>query len=58
MGLITNVYCLRNVPLKTTCCWWADTGKYLKEELTKSKLENLVRITLTLKNRTQYIKDL
>jgi hypothetical protein len=40
MQLITNVYCLRNVPLKPTCCWWADTGKYWTEELTKSKLEN------------------
>jgi hypothetical protein len=40
MKVITNVYCLRNAPLKTTCCLGKGTGKAATEQLTKSQLEN------------------
>jgi hypothetical protein len=41
MKVITNVYCLRNAPLKTTCCCGTGTGKAGTEELTKSQLREL-----------------
>jgi hypothetical protein len=45
MKVITNVYCLRNAPLKTTCCLGKGTGKAGTEQLTKSQLENCKRFT-------------
>jgi hypothetical protein len=45
MKVITNVYCLRNAPLKTTCCLGKGTGNAGTEQLTKSLLENCKRFT-------------
>ena len=43
MKVITNIYCLRRAPLKTTCCLGKGTGRAGTEQLAKSQLENCKR---------------